>query len=351
MLETPSWTYTHCAGARHSASRSSSSSFRVRPSTSRSHLAPVRGFARAPHPPPVCCGLDRYFRYFRQVASKRRERGRFVVTSVLAASFLMIFTDSHTSGATAAAEKPSLLFAGYEPSPTAVTTSLHERPDELSLPPALDAMASFALVDMSPKVRPLNTLHYHATHSSCLPDYIHAHPHPHLRLKPQPLSLSASHPHPSPSPACEPAAKAEQAGAQPTAGQGRPQVPRRRRAHHPASDQPRTQRCGGLGPESRRARRPEGSAFRGGGGVRPHAELQEQHARGRDAGLGRPRLRPEESEGTEVVAVTLSSIALVVVVVVVGLFIIMERLTSSAIRLLEPQRPWCLLAVCCLLDA
>ena len=52
MLETPSWTYTHCAGARHSASRSSSSSFRVRPSTSRSHLAPVRGFARAPHPPP-----------------------------------------------------------------------------------------------------------------------------------------------------------------------------------------------------------------------------------------------------------------------------------------------------------
>ena len=102
----------------------------------------------------------------------------------------MISTEAHTSGATAAAEKPSLLFAGYEPSPTAVTTSLHERPDELSLPPALDAMASFALVDMSPKVRPLNTLHYHATHSSCLPDYLHAHPHPHLRLNPQPLSLS-----------------------------------------------------------------------------------------------------------------------------------------------------------------
>ena len=37
--------------------------------------------------PTVCCELGRYFRYFRQVASKRRERGRFVVTSVLAASF------------------------------------------------------------------------------------------------------------------------------------------------------------------------------------------------------------------------------------------------------------------------
>ena len=37
--------------------------------------------------PTVCSELGRYFRYFRQVASKRRERGRFVVTSVLAASF------------------------------------------------------------------------------------------------------------------------------------------------------------------------------------------------------------------------------------------------------------------------
>ena len=268
----------------------------------------------------------------------------------------MISTEAHTSGATAAAEKPSLLFAGYEPSPTAVTTSLHERPDELSLPPALDAMASFALVDMSPKVRPLNTLHYHATHSSCLPDYIHAHPHPHLRLKPQPLSLSASHPHPSPSPACEPAAKAEQAGAQPAAGQGRAQVPRRRRAHHPASDQPRTQRCGGLGPVAGRARRPEGSALSRGGGVRAHAELPQQHARGRDAGLGRPRLRPEESEVTEVVAVTLSSIALVVVVLVLGLVIIMGSSSRGLVIILDlltspAQRPRCLLAVCCLLDA
>ena len=46
-----------------------------------------------------------------------------------------------------------MLFAGYEPSPTAVTSSLHDRPDDLSLPPALDSMTSFAFViDGSPKL-------------------------------------------------------------------------------------------------------------------------------------------------------------------------------------------------------
>ena len=88
MLETPSWTHTHCAGARHSASRSSRPRFLF---GFRVALAPcprrVLSFPRAHF---VCADLtrlDRYFRYFRQVASKRRERGRFVVTSVLAASF------------------------------------------------------------------------------------------------------------------------------------------------------------------------------------------------------------------------------------------------------------------------
>ena len=56
-----------------------------------------------------------------------------------------------SSSVVVAAEKP-LLFVGYETSPTAVTTSLHDRPDDLTLPPALDAMASFTFVDMSPKL-------------------------------------------------------------------------------------------------------------------------------------------------------------------------------------------------------
>ena len=55
------------------------------------------------------------------------------------------------SSVVVATEKP-LLLVGYETSPTAVTTSLHDRPDDLTLPPGLDAMASFTFVDMSPKL-------------------------------------------------------------------------------------------------------------------------------------------------------------------------------------------------------
>ena len=54
-----------------------------------------------------------------------------------------------TAGATLP-EKP--LFPGYETSPTVVTTIITERMEGMTLPLALDAMASFALVDMSPKL-------------------------------------------------------------------------------------------------------------------------------------------------------------------------------------------------------
>ena len=73
--------------------------------------------------------------------------GRFVVTTFSVMTSVAV----QSSSVVVAAEKP-LLFVGYETSPTAVTTSLHDRPDDLTLPPALDAMASFTFVDMSPKL-------------------------------------------------------------------------------------------------------------------------------------------------------------------------------------------------------
>ena len=47
----------------------------------------------------------------------------------------------------------SELFDGYEISPTVVTTSLGDRPDDMELPPAhIDSMASFAALAGSPKL-------------------------------------------------------------------------------------------------------------------------------------------------------------------------------------------------------
>ena len=75
----------------------------------------------------------------------------------LTSSWTVIRKAQGMSDSVAATAPPSQhvseLFDGYEISPTVVTTSLGDRPDDMELPPAhMDSMASFAALAGSPKL-------------------------------------------------------------------------------------------------------------------------------------------------------------------------------------------------------